>query len=349
MTAVLDEAGGRPHLDVSAYAITFRGRGRLSDLVPDGVRVHRSVVPMAATPLRTAWRHADHPRIDRWIGPTDVVHGTNFVVPPTAAAAVVTIHDLTHVRFPEMCTPHVLQYPRLVRRALDRGALVHTVSEFVRGEVLEHYGVAEDRVVTVPNGVATPPAGNARAGRAAAGGERYIVAIGTVEPRKDLPGLIAAFDLVADDDADLRLVIAGADGWGADALTATIARSPHQDRIARTGWVDEAARADLLAGSLSLVLPSRYEGFGLPAIEAMAVGTPVIATAVGAIPEVVGDAAQLVPASDPAKLAAAIASVTTSAEQRADLVARGRARAATFSWARTVDGLESLWARAAGR
>jgi glycosyltransferase involved in cell wall biosynthesis len=347
--AVLDEAAGRPHLDVSAYAITFRGRDQLSDLVPDGVRVHQSLVPMAATPLRTAWRHTDHPRIDRWIGPADVVHGTNFVVPPTAAAAVVTIHDLTHLRFPELCTRLVLQYPALVRRALDRGAVVHTVSEFVRGEVIEHYGVPEDRVVAVPNGVTAPPLGSRPAGQAAAGGERYVVAIGTVEPRKDLPGLVAAFDLVAAEDPDLRLVIAGADGWGADALTDAIARSPHRDRIARTGWVDEAARADLLAGSLALVLPSRYEGFGLPAIEAMAVGTPVIATAVGAIPEVVGDAARLVPAADVEELAAAITSLAASSELRAELATRGRARAALFSWERTVDGLESLWARVAGR
>jgi glycosyltransferase involved in cell wall biosynthesis len=349
VTSVLGEAVRRPHLEVSAYAITLRGRGLLSDLVPTGVRVHQTAIPMAATPLRLAWRHGDHPRIDRWISPADVVHGTNFVVPPTAAAAVVTIHDLTHVRFPELCTADVLQYPGLVRRALDRGAVVHTVSEFVRGEVIEHYGVAEDRVVTVPNGVTSPPIGDGRAGQTAAGGERYIVAIGTVEPRKDLPGLVAAFDLVADQDPDLRLVIAGADGWGADALTAAIARSPHRERITRTGWVDEAGRADLLAGTLSLVLPSRYEGFGLPAIEAMAVGTPVIATAVGALPEVVGDAARLVPGTDVGALATAIASVTSSAEVRADLAARGPARAASFTWERTVDGLESLWARVAGR
>ena len=133
--------------------------------MPDGVRVHHSTVPMAATPLRAAWRHADVPRVDRWIGPTDVVHGTNFVVPPTAAAAVVTIHDLTYLRFPEMCTKHVLQYPRLIDRALARGAVVHTVSDFVRGEVLDHYGLPEDRVVAVPNGFT--PRGQAIPRRAA--------------------------------------------------------------------------------------------------------------------------------------------------------------------------------------
>lgn len=347
--AVLDGAARRPHLDVSAYAITLRGRGRLADLVPDGVRVWQSSLPMAAAPLRLAWRHLDRPSIDRWIGPADIVHGTNFVVPPTAAAAVVTIHDLTYLRFPEMCTASTRQNPDLVARALARGAVVHTVSDFVRGEVLEHYGLAEDRVVTVPNGVTAAPAGDVQAGRACAGGDRYFVSVGTVEPRKDLPGLVAAFDLVAATDADLRLVISGPDGWGADALTDAIARSPHRVRITRTGWVDEVTRADLLAGALGLVLPSRYEGFGLPALEAMAVGTPVVATSVGAIPEVVSDAALLVSGSDVEQLADALASVSTSAEVQARLRARGPARAATFTWERTVDGLESLWATAAGR
>jgi glycosyltransferase involved in cell wall biosynthesis len=348
--AVLTGAAARPELDVSAYAITLRGRERLGDLVPDGVRVHETRIPMAANPMRAAWMRADLPRIDRWIGPADVVHGTNFLVPPTAAAAVVTIHDLTYLRFPEMCTRSVLQYPVLVERALARGAVVHTVSEFVRDEVIERYRLPEERVVAVHNGVTPPaPAADPAAGRRLASAERYVVAVGTVEPRKDLPGLVAAFDLVAADDPDLRLVIAGADGWGADELTSAIARSSHRDRIVRTGWVDDEARSALVAGALGLVLPSRYEGFGLTALEAMAGGTPVVATAVGAIPEVVGDAAVLVPGADVEALAGAITSVTSSADLRARLATAGRARAASFSWERTVDGLSTLWATAAAR
>lgn len=349
VSEVLRVAGQRPHLTMSAYAITFRGRGRLADLVPPGVSVAHRSLPMAAAPLRAAWRRADRPRIDRWIGPVDVVHGANFVVPPTAAAAVVTIHDLTYLHFPEMCQQDVLQYVDLVPRAIRRGAVVHTVSEFVRQEVLSHYRIDPDRVVAVPNGVTPPPAGDRRAGQAIAGGVRYVTAIGTVEPRKDLPGLVAAFELLAADDAELRLVIVGADGWGAEALTAAIVRSPHRDRIVRTGWLDDAARADVLAGALALALPSRYEGFGLTAVEAMATGTPVVATAAGAIPEVVGEAAVLVPGGDVEALAAGLASVTASEPTRADLVARGRARAATFTWDRTVDGLSALWAVAATR
>jgi glycosyltransferase involved in cell wall biosynthesis len=346
-TEVLREAATRPHLSVSAFAITLRGRGRLADLVPPGVSVAPARLPMAARPLRWAWRRWDHPRIDRWIGRADVVHGTNFVVPPTRAAAVVTIHDLTYLRYPEMCTPEVLEYGVLIPRALARGAAVHTVSEFVRQEVIDHYGLPAERVVAVPNGVTAPRPGDALAGRRRAGGDRYLLAVGTVEPRKDLPGLVAAFDQVAAGDPELRLVIAGTDGWGAEALTAAIARSRHAERIVRTGWVDEGARADLLAGATLLAVPSRYEGFGLPAAEAMAAGLPVVATAVGALPEVVGDAAVLVPGDDVSALAEALARVAGDDALRAELQARGLRRAATFTWARTADGLEALWHAAA--
>ena len=139
-----------------AYAVTWRGAGRLEDLLPQGVRA----APrrrMAAFPLRQAWMRSDHPRIERWTGPVDVVHGTNFVVPPTRGAAVVTIHDLTYLRFPEMCTSDVLQYVDLVPRALRRGAVVHTVSEFVREEVMQHYDLPADRVVAVANGITPRP------------------------------------------------------------------------------------------------------------------------------------------------------------------------------------------------
>jgi glycosyltransferase involved in cell wall biosynthesis len=339
---ILAGAGGHAGVEPIAYAVTWRGAGRLDDLLPAGVRA----APrrrMAAFPLRRAWARSDHPRIEWWTGPVDVVHGTNFVVPPTRGAAVVTIHDLTYLRFPEMCTSDVLQYVDLVPRALRRGATVHTVSEFVRQEVMEHYGLPAHRVVAVPNGITPTMAGEPARGRQAAGGERYVLAVGTVEPRKDLPGLVRAFDEVAADDGDVRLVIAGADGWGAQALTDVIAGAQHAARVVRLGWVDEQARADLLAGATALVLASRYEGFGLTAGEAMAAGVPVVASAVGGIPEVVGDAAVLVPAGDETALAGAIHALVTDVDRRAELAELGPARAARFTWDRTLQGLVELW------
>ena len=331
-----------PAIDSIGYAVTWRGAERLEDLLPPGARPARRR-RMAAMPLRWAWARADRPHVELWTGPVDVVHGTNFVVPPTRGAAVVTIHDLTYVRFPQMCTTDVLQYSSLVPRALQRGAVVHTVSDFVRGEVLEHYGLPEERVVTVPNGITAGLPGNPTRGGELVGGPRYLTAIGTVEPRKDLPGLVRAFDQLADEDPDVRLAIAGADGWGAEALSDAVAAARHRERIVRLGWIDETARADLLAGAIALVLPSHYEGFGLTAGEAMAAGVPVVATSVGAIPELVGDAAVLVPPADVDALAAALSGLLRDDDRRALLARLGRARSGTFTWARTVDALAALW------
>ncbi len=295
----------------------------------------------------------DLPPVQWWTGTVDAVHGTNYVVPPAARAGrVVTVHDLTPVRFPELANRDTLQYPHLVRRAVERGALVHTDSSFVADEVRSWLGVAADRVVPVLLGLAPQPPGDPDAGRRRAlgpsgGDRRYLLAVGTVEPRKDLPGLVAAFDRVAPERGDLTLVIAGPDGWGADALDRAIAASPHRDRVRRLGWVDDTARADLLAGATAVAYPSRYEGFGFVPLEAMAAGIPVVCTDAGSLPEVVGDAAMLVPVGNVDALADALRRVCDDDAGRADLVTRGRQQAATFSWERCADGLVGLYRRAA--
>jgi len=344
--ALLERLGRSPEVAVLAFSVSWHGRGRLPSLVPDGVRAAGR--PMAARPLRWAWGRGDWPPIERWTGPIDVVHGPNFVVPPARhAARVVTVHDLTAVHHPELCTDDVLHYPALLRRAVDAGAWVHVPSAAVGAEVVEHLAIAPDRVVVVANGVDEVPPAPAGAGRARAGRERYILALGTLEPRKDLPTLVAAFDAVAADDPEIGLVLAGSDGWGAEAVHTAVANSPHRDRIRLTGWVDEQARAALLRDATVLAYPSLYEGFGLPPLEAMSVGVPVVSTTVGSIPEVLGDAADLVAPGDPAAFAAALDRVLTDESHRADLVGRGQERAARYSWDAFADGLIDLYRRAA--
>jgi glycosyltransferase involved in cell wall biosynthesis len=338
----------RPDVVLTGYAVTWRGRHRLREVAPAGVAVIDR--PMAARPLHELWRRMDHPRIDHWIGRHDSVWGPNYVVPPTRAGALVTVHDLTTVHYPGLADGFTLAYPDLVRRAIRRGAWVHTPSAFVRDEVIAHFGADPARVVAIPHGVTVPAAAcssQGGAGARLAGGDRYVLAVGTVEPRKDLPTLVAAFDALAADDPHLRLVIAGADGWGAEALAQATAAARHGDRVVRLGWVDDGDRAALLREAAVFAYPSLYEGFGLPPVEAMAAGVPVVTTRAGSLPEVCGDGASLVPAKDAGALAAAIGAVLTDPAHRAALVDRGHGVAAGYDWDVTAARFAELLGRVA--
>lgn len=344
--ALLERLAAREDVALTAYGVTWRGRRELAAALPAPVRPCRR--PMAARPLRWAWGRLDLPPIEWWAGAVDVVHGTNFVVPPTSRAeGVVTVHDLTPLHFPELCDAASLAYPALLRRALARGAWVHAVSTFVANEVVDHLGADPERVVAIHSGVPRVQQADPGVGRGLAGAPRYVLALGTVEPRKDLPGLVHAFDdALAPGRVDLRLVLAGPDGWGSEALAEAVDGARHRDRIVRLGWVTADQRAALLAGASVLAYPSRYEGFGFPPLEAMASGVPVVATIAGALPEVLGDAALLVPVGDVDALAEALAKLLDDSQLRATRIEAGLRQVAAYDWDRTAAAMVELYRRA---
>jgi glycosyltransferase involved in cell wall biosynthesis len=338
----------RPELDPQAFAISWRRRQLLPPLLPSGVSVSQRAMP--ARPLHRAWARWHGPAIERFVGSIDVVHGTNFVVPPSRRAArVVTVHDLTIVRFPQLCDRPTLRFVGMVRRAIDDGAWVHTHSRFVADEIVETFGADPARVRAVAPGV--PPHGSSSPHGPRPdlppGTSRYVLAIGTVEPRKDYPGLMRAFGHVAAAHPDVALVIAGADGWGADAFHLALAESRYRQRVLQLGYATDDELGLWLEHAEVLAFPSLYEGFGFPPLEAMAHDVPVVAATAGAVPEVVGDAAILVVPRDIDALAHALVRVLDDAGERSTLVAKGRRRVAGFTWEACGEGLATLYADAA--
>lgn len=342
---VLSGLADRGDVDLTAFCVSVRGRSLLGGVSPPGARV--VAPPLPARPLRALWGRIDAPRVDWLLGQPDVIHGPNFVVPAARAARVATVHDLTPVRFPHLADPHTRGYARQIARLAEDGGWVHTPSAAVLDEVIEELGVTPSRVRAIPNGV-RPVGGSPAAGRRRAGAERYVLAVGTVEPRKGLPTLLAAFDALAGDHPEVDLVHAGADGWGLAEYEAALAAMANPTRVRRLGRVDDAARADLLAGCAVFAYPSLYEGFGLPPLEAMTAGVPVVTTDVPAIGEVCAGHARIVPVGDTEALAGALEQVLEQPPGPGELAA-ARRHASTFRWEDTVESLVDLYRTAAAQ
>jgi glycosyltransferase involved in cell wall biosynthesis len=296
-----------------------------------------------------SWQRWYQPDLRWFFRGYDVVHGTNFVVPPVKGTpTVVTVHDLTPLLYPHLCRPEVLGFPTLVRHAIDAGAIVHTPSEFVRAQVLDHFRVEPSRVVAIAHGVtplvsepAQPPVAHRLDGRP------YILAMSTLEPRKGLVYLVRAFEQITSRHPDVRLVLTGQPGWGMDELLAEFHGPSVSERILLPGYVTDEERSWLLRNAQVFAYPSLYEGFGLPLLEAMSVGTPVVTTYAGAIREVVADAAITVPPRAVEELAQALEVLFDESATRAVMIERGYARAAQFSWKLNGDQMAALYTKVA--
>ncbi|HBY93727.1 MAG TPA: glycosyltransferase family 1 protein [Chloroflexi bacterium] len=313
--------------------------------VPLGDKTWRALM-LTGQKLPLAWRGN--------LPDADLFHGTDMLAPPIPQPAVVTIHDLSILLYPEHHTRlNRLHLRWALPRVTRRVAAIIAVSEATKRDLIARLDVPADRVHVVPNGVDHKrfypryrPEARQRAGLMLGIEPPYILALGTLEPRKNLPTLLRAYARLGRDVP--RLVLAGARGWGEGPLFELVKELGLQERVRFTGYVPEAVLPDLYAGARLFVYPSLYEGFGLPVLEALASGAPVITSNISSLPEVAGKAALLVDPTSVEELTRMMRRVLESKQLRDELRAKAPKQAAQFSWERTARETLAVYASVLG-
>lgn len=287
---------------------------------------------------------------DRLLPDAALFHATeHLLLPLRSVPTVLTVHDLIFRHLPEHHKPLNRWYLNLTLPLYCRRAThIIAVSECTRRDLLTAYGLPPDKVTVIPE--AADPRFRPQPPQAVAAirarydlPERYLLAVGTIEPRKNLIRLLAAFKALYAERLTDALVIVGRRGWLYEGFFAALERSPARRAVLFPGYVPDPALPAFYAGAQALAFPSLYEGFGLPVLEALACGTPVVASNTSSIPEAGGDAALYCEPTDVEGLTQALRRILRDPDLREELRARGFAQAARFSWKRTAEETETVY------
>jgi len=322
--------------------------GALAELdPPDDIRVYLNALEkpaelrMPGTPVPLPGRRFWTLRnlaLEMQRNPTDLLFVPSHVIPPVHPRTVVTVHDLGYLVEPEGHEPIHRNQLELTTRWNARAATgIVAVSHSTKQDLIERLGVPPERIKVIYHGVSDffAPSSLQQVDAARSRyrlGARMILAVGSIHPRKNPTRLIQAFEQLAAEDDDLQLVLCGSVGWKGDQIVRRACASPFGSRIRWLGYVTDEEMPALYSAASVLAFPSLYEGFGLPALESMACGTPVVAAERAALPEICGNAAVLVDPFDSSAIASGILQILNNNELRIDLTERGFRRAKQLSW-----------------
>jgi glycosyltransferase involved in cell wall biosynthesis len=300
-------------------------------------------IPIDRRWLEIIWQHLNLPKADRWCGGADWVYSpAEAYIAVNRPRLAVTVHDLHafETDLPWSSTPEHQafrrRWSRMLRPIIEHADCILTVSQFTERRLMELFGVRADRIAVVGNGVDAAyfePAPDCALGQLQ--GEAYLVVVGGLTRRKGGDLVLKVAELLQREMPGIRVAVTG---FGEAALNHQAAGLSN---VVRLGFMETPQLVQLLRGAVAMMFLSRYEGFGIPVVEAMAAGTPVVASRWSALPEVVGDAGLLVDAENASEVVAAIKMLSTDAAARKELRARGKKRAESYRWSDCVDRLVS--------
>ncbi len=336
------------------YADPPRGTARP---VPPAPNFSSRRIPIPERALAILWHRLSLPvPVDAVTGQVDLFHSPDFVLPPVwRAATVLTVHDLAFLLKPECAEARLRDYlEKTVPRSVARADYILADSANTQDDLICLLGVPPSKIEVVPGGVdpafapISDPEALERVRQRISGGAPFVLSVGMIEPRKNLVRLIDAFELArARDHLPHKLVLAGRKGWLSEGIYRRAASSPLASDILFPGFVPEEDLPALYSAADLFVFPSLYEGFGLPPLEAMACGTPVVASRSASLPEVVGEAALLVEPEDVEGLAEALASALGDTGLRARMVAAGLEQSRQFTWEASAHKMLRVYRRLA--
>ena len=342
-TLVPELAALKEEDELSGFYFDFRRNG---SPFPSGLIKEHAYRALPGALVQQSWKRLGLPAYTRFAPEADVHFFPNFIIPPLPAGpkAVVTIHDACFLSCPETMEPKNRSYlTKRIKATVKRADKILTISETMANEIRQAFHLPEEKVVSTllgaPPSLLNLPEGEEERFLTALGIDRpFLLHVGTMEPRKNHVFLFEVFEQLTSFDG--YLVLCGLKGWQVEPILEAMASHPKADRILHLDYVTDEELVALYRRAEALVFPSLYEGFGLPPIEAMRQGCPVITSDGGSLPEVVGDAGVVLPLEDPRLWAEAIEGLLGNMDHRAKLLNAGHARALSFSWQRCA---EQVW------
>ncbi len=302
--------------------------------------------------LNFSWQTFGFPKVTRWLPETDLFFAPHFLVPPgDYNKLVITVHDVLFLDNPEwFLAEDVAAFTRRLGSALTRAGHVIAVSQTTKESLVKHQLVVADRITVIPSGVDLTPANPEEIARVRAIyqlPEKYLLYVGTIEPRKNILRQLEAYARLREAGIDQPFVLAGRRGWLGNELEETITRLGLEKHVILLGDFARADKAGIYGGASVFLFPSLAEGFGIPPLEAMAAGVPVVTSNVSSLPEVAGDAALLVDPHDTRAIAAAAQSIFDDPGLAERLRAAGRKRAAQYNWTTTAQATLEIFKKVA--